>query len=880
MTISFHPIQQLRPSSCPLRILVVWTSIVMTFWAVINEQPQGLLVQGFCFDLRMPIQPQQLQPPRCCRTQVFLVGGKSVHPIVPSSYDSARRDWRRSSSSRSSSTITDQHYYSLTSIRPRHGTHGQSWLAMAARLNHMGTNGESDLQQHHQQQSGGGSQKKKKKKYVQVRRRRSTTTTTRASSGGNGSNGTRKPIKTQADPSSRTKPTITTTATTTTSRRTTTTRTMNGTPRVLESPSSTIANYMAHQLPPPHLPSPPTATTSSSSSSSSSFSSPVRIPPFQGGVGLETSDFTRISMLQHDILTMEQEQELGRALQRALALQERIQQLQVDQQQQKQQQDMESVQTRRPSIDSSLLSSSWGQTNHNNNIMNHFHSKKSLAARGRKKKDDTPFQLSWRFQRLVFPIDDDNNYSYNDNNDDDDIHSMGDDNDDTIATTIRRRRRDNNCGQKKNGDNYSSSYYQEESDVLDHMTILELEQLLQGGMENDYNMALDDMEQRNSMGRRHRRNYHYHDNDSRHLYHHDDPTTSVVASSTDNYNERRMAAEFGFTKWDVQHTLGLSNGFVELQSILLQGAIARDTLIRNNIRLVVSIAKKWCKQQAKIGGIRSSSSGSIDGSGSGVMNLRTIYQGSWDRPSLDEAIQEGILGLSEAVNRFQPERNLKFGTYATAWVTNYIRRCFNYAMTTGVRATDGYYQIRRNYNALIKSYHDSGQPVPCFDDFATELNVTPERLQTILTGTRPLISLQDPLFNSAPHTLAGKAGNHDVQDFVSIGDLLVDDDEAVSSPEQQVELSFLRQNLENAMASELFPFERDVLRLRLGLDDGCSRTVSQIVDEYGGALSQTEIRSAESRAYKKLRSPKSLSTYKLLAYLDFAGIDRADALLR
>lgn len=94
-------------------------------------------------------------------------------------------------------------------------------------------------------------------------------------------------------------------------------------------------------------------------------------------------------------------------------------------------------------------------------------------------------------------------------------------------------------------------------------------------------------------------------------------------------------------------------------------------------------------------------------------------------------------------------------------------------------------------------------------------------------------------------------------------------------PEDQVELSFLRQSLENAMAAELSPHERDVLRLRLGLDDGETRTAREVAEMCGGNLSLSEVRLAERRAYRKLRAPHSLAHYQLIAFLDFAGIDQS-----
>jgi len=327
--------------------------------------------------------------------------------------------------------------------------------------------------------------------------------------------------------------------------------------------------------------------------------------------------------------------------------------------------------------------------------------------------------------------------------------------------------------------------------------------------------------------------------------------------------ERNQVAELlqTISDADISRYFGLDGGRLELQGILMQGALARDTLIRSNIRLVVSIAKKWCKQQAP----RRQSDTTQMG----------IYGGGWDRPSLDECIQEGIMGLSKAADRFEPSRNLRFATYATFWVTSYIRQCFQTAATTGFRVPSGYHDTRSNFKALVKSYYDQGEEVPPLAELASEMNLSEDRLEFILQTTKGLLSTDAPVYSNSA-MMPGKAGNDDAAEIL-IGDTLMDDG---PSPAEQVELSFLRQSLENAMASELVPYERDILRLRLGLDDGVARTVPQIVEEYGGELTMNDIRAAETRAYKKLRSPSTLSTYKLLAYLDFAGIDRAEAFAR
>jgi DNA-directed RNA polymerase sigma subunit (sigma70/sigma32) len=92
-------------------------------------------------------------------------------------------------------------------------------------------------------------------------------------------------------------------------------------------------------------------------------------------------------------------------------------------------------------------------------------------------------------------------------------------------------------------------------------------------------------------------------------------------------------------------------------------------------------------------------------------------------------------------------------------------------------------------------------------------------------------------------------------------------------PEDYVEISFLRQTLENVMAAELSPHERDIVRLRLGLDDGQTRTVREVVEECGGGITVSDVRSAERRAFKKLRSPNALHAHNLVEYVDMLGVD-------
>ena len=93
------------------------------------------------------------------------------------------------------------------------------------------------------------------------------------------------------------------------------------------------------------------------------------------------------------------------------------------------------------------------------------------------------------------------------------------------------------------------------------------------------------------------------------------------------------------------------------------------------------------------------------------------------------------------------------------------------------------------------------------------------------------------------------------------------------SPEALVEHTLLRECLENALAVELQPLERDIVRLRHGLDDGKSRTIKEVMESCGGMLSFSDVRSVESRAYKKLRFKHSIHNARLRDFAeDYLGI--------
>jgi len=317
------------------------------------------------------------------------------------------------------------------------------------------------------------------------------------------------------------------------------------------------------------------------------------------------------------------------------------------------------------------------------------------------------------------------------------------------------------------------------------------------------------------------------------------------------------------TDAEIESAMGLKGGRVALREALVAGSLARETLIKRNFKLVFSISKQWARNSAR---------------SNDRQTPATVFGGSWDRPSLDEAVQEGVVGLAVAVDRYDPDRKLRFSTYATWWVTNYVRRCFQTASVGCVRVPQQFHEIKSKFNVVVKHYVDTEGKVPSIDVIAKEIGVKLPRLETVLLMTQPRLSIDTPI-RRVGYMAPGKAGGGMINDdSLSYADTIVDATD--QSPEERVELSFLRQNLEHAMASELAPYERDIIRLRLGLDDGVRRTVRQVAQEFGGALSVGEIMNGERRAYNKLRSPYSLKTYRFLSYLDVADVDESTVSLK
>jgi DNA-directed RNA polymerase specialized sigma subunit len=227
------------------------------------------------------------------------------------------------------------------------------------------------------------------------------------------------------------------------------------------------------------------------------------------------------------------------------------------------------------------------------------------------------------------------------------------------------------------------------------------------------------------------------------------------------FSARRLERDLAeLSNEDVGESLGVAGGKDEVRTIIREGAEARREMMQCNIKLVVSIAKKWMKNNpdARV----------ANGS------LRELYEGGWDRPSLDEAIQEGVLGLSRAIDKYDYEKGLKFSTYSTWWITNYVRIAFQTAKTGPLKLPAQFYTLKNQYLKAIARLTREGRPIPPIEDFAEEFGTSVRRLRYALTATEALFSIDQPVNGQSTKLRGSSAGEIGVGNGdIYLGDALV-----------------------------------------------------------------------------------------------------------
>jgi len=260
------------------------------------------------------------------------------------------------------------------------------------------------------------------------------------------------------------------------------------------------------------------------------------------------------------------------------------------------------------------------------------------------------------------------------------------------------------------------------------------------------------------------------------------------------------------TKSDLAVALELSER--QLEHRLYLSRVAKRKMIRSNLRLVVSIAKRYLNR--------------------GV-------------PFLD-LIQEGALGLNRATEKFDPDKGYKFSTYAYWWIRQGITR----TIANDARTIRLPIHIVEKLNKLKKAHRELRKELnrnPTEAELAEALEMTPEQLRNLQQVRRRSLSLNHRV---------GKGEDTELMELL--------EDNSTQSPEAQMSEAMMRQEIYSVLGEVLTERERDIVALRYGLTTGETHTL----EEVGGIfnLSRERVRQIQTKAMRKLRRPQVAARLK------------------